>query len=386
MRPAPRIAAHLAVSALLTTVLTGFAGPVTRAELNDEVEQVIRQHVEAMLPPDGIGGVALAARVNAQTRFFNYGSADVAKKSPVTTDSIFNLASVGKLFAATLLAQAVKQGELRLDEPVADYVTELAQGADIRRVTLAELASHTSGLPRGVQNYEPWHKGKYSLPDFIRFLQSWKADKDHQPGKQYLYSNAAFVLLRIALERRFNVPFATLMRQRLTQRLAMSSTALPLPAALLSRAVQGYGAKGRPVGAPGEEQGALSFPSAGQIHSSARDMAALLTASLGELGDHRALEDAMALAQRGVFTVSPQFTQALAWQVVKGDSITIVEKNGGLNNSSTYIGMVPQKKIGLLILSNRWRQPATRVGREILYELAQESPAGSRRRAGLNAP
>jgi beta-lactamase class C len=193
---------------LLTTVLTGFAGPVTRAELNDEVEQVIRQHVEAMLPPDGIGGVALAARVNAQTRFFNYGSADVAKKSPVTADSIFNLASVGKLFAATLLEQAVKQGELRLDDPVADYVTELAQGADIRHVTLAELASHTSGLPRGVQNYEPWHKGKYTLPDFIRFLQSWKADKDHQPGKQYLYSNVAFVLLRIALERRFNVPFA----------------------------------------------------------------------------------------------------------------------------------------------------------------------------------
>ncbi len=254
MRPAPRIAAHLAVSALLTTVLTGFAGPVTRAELNDEVEQVVRQHVEAMLPPDGIGGAALAARVNAQTRFFNYGSADVAKKSPVTADSIFNLASVGKLFAATLLAQAVKQGELRLDEPVADYVTELAQGADIRRVTLAELGSHTSGLPRGVQNYEPWHKGKYTLPDFIRFLQSWKADKDHQPGKQYLYSNAAFVLLRIALERRFNVPFATLMHQRLTQRLAMSSTALPLPAALLSRAVQGYGAKGRPVGVPGRSR------------------------------------------------------------------------------------------------------------------------------------
>jgi beta-lactamase class C len=128
------------------------------------------------------------------------------------------------------------------------------------------------------------------------------------------------------------------------------------------------------VGAPGEEQGALSFPSAGQIYSSGRDMAALLTANLGELGDHRALEDAMALAQRGVFTVSPQFTQALAWQIVKGDNITIVEKNGGLNNSSTYIGMVPQKKIGLLILSNRGGQPVTRVGREILYELAQESP------------
>jgi len=118
----------------------------------------------------------------------------------------------------------------------------------------------------------------------------------------------------------------------------------------------------------------LAFPAGAQIYSSARDMAAFLTANLGELGEHRALEDAMALAQHGIFTVSPQFTQALAWQIVKGPDIAIVEKDGGLSNSSTYIGMVPQKKLGLLILSNRGRQPVTRVGREILYELAQESP------------
>jgi beta-lactamase class C len=101
----------------------------------------------------------------------------------VTPDSIFNLASVGKLFAATLLAQSVTQGELRLDDPVAKFVPELAQGTDIRRVTLGQLASHTSGLPRVPQNYEERHKGKYTLPDFIRFLKSWKADVDHEPGR-----------------------------------------------------------------------------------------------------------------------------------------------------------------------------------------------------------
>ena len=177
--------------------------------------------------------------MNGKTSFFNYGMADNAQNRSVTADSIFNLGSVGKVFATTLLGQAVKQGELSLDDPVAKYVTELQRGADIRRITLGQLASHSSGLPRVPQQYEHWHRGKYTWPDFVRFLNSWKAGPNHEPGQQYLYSNAAMVLLRVALERRFNTRFATLMHQRLTGPLGMSSTALPLPRNLLGRAVQG---------------------------------------------------------------------------------------------------------------------------------------------------
>jgi beta-lactamase class C len=74
------------------------------------------------------------------------------------------------VFATTLLAQAVRQGELSLDDPVAKYVTELQRGGDIRRITLGQPASHTSGLPRVPQQYETWHKGRYTWPDFVRFL------------------------------------------------------------------------------------------------------------------------------------------------------------------------------------------------------------------------
>ena len=75
--------------------------------------------------------------------------------------------------------------------------------------------------------------GLCSLP-----MNSWKAGPNHEPGKQYLYSNAAMVLLRVALERRSNTRFAALMRERITAPLGMNSTALPLPRGLLGRAVQ----------------------------------------------------------------------------------------------------------------------------------------------------
>jgi beta-lactamase class C len=364
--------ASMILKEIIIATLIGAVINAVPAHGQGNVEQIVAQKVHPILPANGKGGgVAVAIRVNGETRFFNYGFANDARNERVTVDSIFNLASVGKLFATTLLAEAVKRGELSLDDPVAKYVTELQRGGDIRRVTLGQLASHTSGLPRTPN--ERGHRGKYTWPDFVRFLNSWKAGPNHEPGKQYLYSDAAMVLLRVALERRFNTRFAALMRERITGPLGMKSTALPLPRDLVGRAVQGYGPAGRPVGRPGEEsEGTFKWPGTGQIYSSSRDMATFLAANMGELAGHGAMENAMALAQQPVFTVNPHFRQALAWQDVTSGNLRIIDKNGGLNNTSTYIGFAPQRKLGVVILVNRGKQHATAIGRQILHALAQE--------------
>jgi len=351
----------------------------TAARADDaEVEQIVRRHVQPMLI--AAGGMAVVVHIDGRTLFFNYDLADVARKEPITSDVLFNLASVTKVFLATLLAQAVKQGEVALEDPVAKYVTELQQGGDIRKVTLGELASHTSGLTRTPQQYEPWHRGPYKLPDFIRYLNSWKADDAHMPGKQEIYSNSGFFLLSLALQRRFDTPIAKLLDARVLAPLGMSSTVMPVPTAngrgqlagaFRRRAVQGYNFDAQPVGAPGNQQGPFNWPGTGQLYSSARDMAVFLAANLGVLPEHRPLQEAMALAQTGMFTVTPRFTQALAWQVVRNGDITFVDKNGGLSNTATYIGMIPQKRLGIVVLSNCGREPATRIGRQIMLALAR---------------
>lgn len=356
----------------VVVVVIGALLTANSAHAQVNIEQIVAQKIQPILPKNGSGGgVAVAVWMDGKTSFFNYGMAVDAQNRPVTADSIFNLGSVGKVFATTLLAQAVKQGELNLDDPVAKYVTELQRGGDIRRITLRQLASHSSGLPNRPQQYETWHRGRYTWPDFVRFLNSWKAGPNHEPGQQYLYSDAAMVLLRVALERRFNTRFAVLMHQRLTGPLGMTSTALPLPRDLLSRAVQGYGPMGKPVGRPGEEGGTFEWPGSGQIYSSSRDMASFLAANLGELPGHGPIENAMAFAHEGVFTVSPRLTIGLAWQIVSAGNFTIVDKNGGLANTSTYIGFAPQKKLGVVVLVNRGKQHAVEFGRQIIHALAQ---------------
>jgi beta-lactamase class C len=369
------VAGAALAAAATSTIATSTAA---RAQSDADIEQVVRRHVQPMLI--AAGGMAVALSIDGRTLFFNYGMADVARKQPITSDSLFNLASVGKAFIATLLAQAVKQGEVSLDDPVAKYVTELQQG-DIRKVTLGQLASHTSGVTRTPQQYE--HRGPYTLADFIRYLNAWQADEAHQPGKQNIYSNTGFVLLALALQRRFNTPIAQLMETRVLAPLGMTSTALPVPRAnargqlapeLRRRAVQGYDADARPVGEPGNQQGMFNWPGTGQMYSSARDMARFLSANLGALPNNAPLQAAMAMAQQGVFTVGPRFTQGLAWQRVKNDGLELVDKNGGLNNTATYIGMIPQQRLGIVILSNCGGEPATRIGRQIMLALAR-SPA-----------
>ena len=67
------------------------------------VEAIVAQNIRPILPGDGKGGdVAVAVRINGETRFFNYGFANDARNQRVTADSIFNLGPVGKVFATTI--------------------------------------------------------------------------------------------------------------------------------------------------------------------------------------------------------------------------------------------------------------------------------------------
>jgi len=97
-----------------------------------------------------------------------------------------------------------------------------------------------------------------------------------------------------------------------------------------------------------------------------------LMANLEELPDHTALQSALQRAQEGVLSVKPSFEQAMAWEVHKSaDRPTLVDKYGGLNNASAYIGMVRGRPIGIVIVANRGSLDIADAGRKILLTLAQ---------------
>jgi beta-lactamase class C len=372
----------VSVAGLLLLLVSLVFGLSQAAMTGDDVDSRVRDIVANSIAPvataSHVGGLATAVYAAGHTRFFNYGLADQAEKRPITSDSLFNIASLRKVFEATLVALGVLRGELRMDDPVSKYVTEL-HGDYIRRVTIGELATHTSGLLLPT-DHPPWPDESYSLAEFLHVLNNWVPQAGEEPGKQRIYTHAGYVLLQLALERRYGLPISQLIDSRILKPLHMDSTLIPqrgpdnraiMKPALMQRAVQGYSADGMAIGSPGNQQSYYDFPGTGQMFSSARDLAIFLAACLGEGVVDPELHAALLMTQREMFRVNEEFGQAMAWETVNVDGVHIVDKPGGLNNASAYLGFVPQRKVGLLWLANRAEFPYDLARRRVLPALAR---------------
>jgi beta-lactamase class C len=323
---------------------------------------IVTPVIEKELLHAGTPGVAVVVVADGAIHYLNFGYADTAAKRPVTEDSIFELASITKVFTTTALALAVQRGDVKLTESIAVDVPALANGGDIRRVTLEQLATHTSRLPRVPP--APGTGRPYTMVELLHWLCTWHAESS---ANHYLYSNLGVGLLGIGLAARAHLPLAELYARDILQPLSMTSTFLEIPASARDRLVQGYAAKtGRPV----PRMPIRAWAAGGGLCASARDMAVFLEANLGEGRTPTELQSAMRMAQAGRFRFNAHFVQALGWQVIDLDGRICIDKNGGLPGTSTYIGFLSEQKIGIVILCNRGRRPATQAGRQILRELA----------------
>jgi beta-lactamase class C len=108
------------------------------------------------------------------------------------------------------------------------------------------------------------------------------------------------------------------------------------------------------------------------MFSSARDLATFLAACIdGEAIDPQ-LRQALQMTQRETFRVTGKFGQAMAWENVHLNDVDVVDKPGGLNNASAYVGLVPAHKTGIVLLANSSNFPHEIARYRVLPELARE--------------
>lgn len=350
-------------------------GSVADSDMDARIQHAITADLASKVT---VGGLAVAVYAGGHTQFFNYGFADQATKRPITSDTLFNLGSVRKPFEATLVALGALRGELSLDDPVSKYVPGL-NGDYVKRITVGELATHTSGLLLPT-DHPPWPDESFTRQQFLDALNAWRPQAGEQPGKQRIYTHAGYVLLQLALEGRYGRPIGELIESRILKPLGMNQTFIPergpdnhaeMAPALLQRTVQGYSDDGTPIGAPGNQQSYYDFPGTGQMFSSARDLSIFVAACLGGVAIDPQLREALQMTQREAFHVSEKFGQAMAWENVHVDGVDIVDKPGGLNNATAYLGLVPARKIGIVLLANRGEFPHLTARDRVLPELAR---------------
>ncbi len=323
------------------------------------VEEIVGPWVQEEQPP----GVIVVVRREGKTRFFPFGEADKAHHKAVTPDTVFELASITKVFTTTSLAMEVEAGNVQLDDPVTKYLPYLREhGGDIRSVTLRQLATHTSSLPRSPDASRP--DGGWNKQSVMQWLAQWRAP--YPPGTRSLYSNLGVGLLGYAIAGYEKRPLIEVWERQFLGPLQMKHTFFEIPADGADLVAQGYGPKGAPV----SHIPLGGWPAGGRLSSSGGDMGKFLAANLGQRPDLPAVTSAMQLAQRPYFKTSAKMTQGLAWQRVIIEGELVIDKNGGLSGTSTYIGMLPQRHIGVVVMANRGKRRATAVGRKLLLALA----------------
>ena len=343
-----------------------------------QMRDIVANELAPTMTPDQPGGLAAALYAGRHVEFFNYGFADDATRRPVTPDTLFNLGSLRKPFEATLVALGSLRSELRLDDRLPKYLPELT-GDYVRRVTVGQLATHTSGMLLST-DHPPWPNDSFSRAQFIDMFNAWKPQAGEAPGKQRIYSHACYVLLQLVLEGCYGAPIATLFEERILGPIGMNATSLPergednravMDAAWMQRVVQGYSDQGMAIGPPGNQQSYFDFPGAGQMFSSARDLATFVAACVDDRSVEPHLREALRMTQRETFRVDDKFGQGMAWETVHLPDATIVDKPGGLNNASGYLGLVPIRQIGFVLLANRGEYPHEIVRYKILPALAK---------------
>ena len=266
-----------------------------------------------------------------------YGKFDSDDPRVPDGETIFEIGSVTKVFTALLLSDMALRGEVKLTDPVSKYLPASVHVPErnSKQITLLDLATHYSGLPRMPNNYN----AEYSVEQMYDFLSHYTLTRD--PGAKYEYSNFGAGLLGQVLALRAGTNYETLLHDRITQPLGMNHTAMRLTPEMEANLIAGYagGTKARSI-----EVSALK--GAGAIRSDVDDMLIFLAANMGLIQTPlRPAMKKMLSVHRGV---SPGVRIAMGWHIANG----VVCHNGGTNGYHAYVGFEPHRKGGVVVLSN----------------------------------
>lgn len=274
---------------------------------------------------------------------------------PLDGNTVFEIGSITKVFTNTILADMVRKGEVSLDDPVAKFLPARVHVPERngRKITLLDLATQSSGLPRLPTNLNPADAtnpyADYSITQLYEFLSSYVLTRDI--GAQYEYSNLGMGLLGHVLSLKAGKSYEALVKERVLDPLGMSSSGITLTPSMKSHMAQGFNAYGTPV--PLWDLPTLA--GAGALRSTANDMLKFLAANLDSASTP--LGKAMAMAHEPRKAIGGNNSIGLAWNTVDLFGTPVTWHNGGTGGYRTFIGMDLKNHRGVIVLSNSTISP-----------------------------
>ncbi|HEV8410122.1 MAG TPA: serine hydrolase domain-containing protein, partial [Gemmatimonadaceae bacterium] len=212
----------LARAAQLCAACVGLSAPAhaqLAASAAARIDSVFRQYT-AQTP-----GCAVLIRQNGATLYsHNYGLASLEFGSPISSRTVFNLASMSKQFTAASIVLLAQDGRLSLDDDVRKYVPELPEIGG--KVTVRQLLTHTSGW-RDIVQLLVWQghqvRDHVTALDAVNLLRRQRA-LNFPPGTQFRYSNTGYFLMSLVVQRITGDSLSEFARKRIFEPLGMHDT------------------------------------------------------------------------------------------------------------------------------------------------------------------
>ncbi len=316
------------------------------ATVNDKIDAIVHQKMKEY----NIPGLAIGVLKDSSFIYTKgYGVATIGTKNTISENSIFHTASISKLFTGVAIMELVQDEKLNLDNKLVDLIPELPYKDErIKEITVKQLLNHTSGLP-DVKNYH-WERNnlhKSSLNDYILNLTLTLRS---EPSTQYYYSNLGYDILGLIIEKASGISFEDYLKDNILSKNNMSTSDFryfKIPDSLKT--------------SPHSQKKIGNKVYVRKTYPYTREHApsSTLNASVKELSNwmHLFLNEYHSNPKsmyHQMTTPSTDLTSfiGLGFQLYNLDNYKAVGHFGGDKGFRSFLMLIPEKKIGLVVLGN----------------------------------
>jgi serine-type D-Ala-D-Ala carboxypeptidase/endopeptidase len=309
--------------------------------LKTQLDSAVDRSAKLYLSKTGRVGISIGVIYHQHQYRYNYGQTAPQSGELARPNSIYEIGSITKTFTGLLVAHAIGEGKMKLDEDIRKYLPgtfptlHYPAGEPVR---VGYLLSHTAMFPNSFTS------GEISVPMtkayFLDHLQQIKLDS--LKTLKYAYSNVGYQLLGYALEHIYQVDYETLIKRYITAPLRMTNTFVNHTPVKNTSILNGYtasGEKAQPVPA--------FFPGAGGLHSCIDDMLKYADYQLAEK------DAAVKLTHRIIYGNVEQDAVGFQWAIGRTRNWDYyIRIDGGTDGFRSFCSLYPNEQAAIILLTN----------------------------------
>lgn len=314
---------------------------------------MIDDYIQATMTQNQIPGLSVAVVQEGEPVLVRgYGLANIEHFVSATEHTVYEIASVGKTFTATVTMMLVEEGVILLDQPITDYLDNLPEAWG--SVTIKHILSHQSGIPSytDAQNY--WEISRLDLSKAEILALVTDLPLKFKPGEFVAYDNTGYYLLGLMLEKVTGQSYGDLLRDRIFAPLGMNATVMNHPRDIVPHRAAGYRwQNGKLVNKPYYSP-SVTYSAGGQL-SSVEDMVKWELALCGATLLKQSTLDMMWTPHppnSGDDWEKLRYVAGLGWWVINYGNRRVVGHNGSILGFASNITRFIDDKITVILFCN----------------------------------